>query len=111
MQKTIVVAVAVFLTATGMCLAQPPGITQERKRTSGLGVERQDCRRRSCGHGHVVNLLRRVSPSPHFTPRRSAAFTPARVRSEMRDFRVQLECRAVMTVCSGTARMRPRGVP
>ena len=29
MQKTIVVAAAVFLTATGVCLAQPPGITRE----------------------------------------------------------------------------------
>ncbi len=29
MQKTIVVAVAVFLTATGVCLAQPAGITRE----------------------------------------------------------------------------------
>ena len=29
MQKTIVVAAAVFLTGTGVCLAQPPGITRE----------------------------------------------------------------------------------
>src|SRR6202166_3176216 len=29
MQKTIVVAAAVFLTATGVCLAQTPGITRE----------------------------------------------------------------------------------
>src|SRR5215471_1968326 len=29
MQKTIVVAAAVFLTGAGMCLAQPPGITRE----------------------------------------------------------------------------------
>ena len=29
MQKTIVVAAAVFLTATDVCLAQPPGITRE----------------------------------------------------------------------------------
>jgi hypothetical protein len=29
MQKTIVVATAVFLTCTGVCLAQPPGVTRE----------------------------------------------------------------------------------
>src|ERR1700690_4521416 len=29
MPRTIVVAAAVFLTATGVCLAQPPGITRE----------------------------------------------------------------------------------
>jgi hypothetical protein len=29
MQKTIVVAAAVFLTCTGVCLAQPPGVTRE----------------------------------------------------------------------------------
>src|SRR5579863_4260723 len=29
MQKTIVVAAAVFLTGTGVCLAQQPGITRE----------------------------------------------------------------------------------